>query len=256
MGRPLQRNLQIASLLAVFLLISGCAALPKIWGTIFGSSPETTDRTPIYVYRADLRVNVDDTWFTGVGVTVSNSDKGYKDIYVESLINLDRVEIQTCAREDVCQVGKDCDLNLFTVDTGWFGQAGRRMTYRYWPGDVELGENCPLHIRVYDKRVLAAWFFLGFRNGYDLKAKFTCNGVTEPYAGLSVCQTKKGLIQRISFESPPQKFKADDACNMIQLEDKKTFEIRPSLGLCTGDFYLDGHWHGMDVIGYDEVLVR
>lgn len=239
-----------AILLSMFL--TGCAALPAIGNTIAGEAPSKYEDGPIYQYRADLTVGFDGQWFDGTGVTIS----AVKDIAVSSIINIDRVEIQSCARLDVCEFGKKCNDTTFKIDSGWFGKPGNTMTYHYIPGETELGESCPIHIKVFDKEVLAAWAFIAFRNGEELPATFTCNGVNWKFAGHSVCQTKKGLIQKITFAEPPEDFDADKECNMVQLADKRSFEIRPALGLCTGKFYYKGKWHGMDVIGYNGVVIR
>lgn len=237
--------------MAFAMALSGCSALPGFFSTIFGGSTELSTRTPIYVYRADLILTIDGAWFDGVGVTILD---GEKIITIDSQINLDRIEVETCARQEVCQNNKYCSSN-FSVQNDWWGNPGRHATYTFTPSDVEKTESCPLHIKVYDKKVLAAWGFIAFRNGESLPGHFTCNGEGVTYAGHSVCQTKAGLIQRLTFLSPIEDFDADKECNLKKL-DEKTFEIRPSLGLCTAKFYSEKKWHGLDIIGYDEVITR
>lgn len=254
---------QWLALVAAFLFLSGCSAIPGFFNTIFGSAVEKSTRSPIYVYRADLRFQVDGVVFDGVGATLV---EGPKDIEVWSEINLDRVEVETCSRQDVCQIkagalacdkrDSDNPQGKFEIDTGWFGDAGKHMIYHYVPSPKEVSESCPLHIKVYDKKVLASWAFLAFRNGEDLPATFSCNGVGWKFSGHSVCQTKQGLIEQIQFAMSPDDYDVDKECTMTKMPDGRTFEIRPALGLCTGKFYYQGHWHGMDVIGYDEVIVR
>jgi hypothetical protein len=238
----------ISAIIMAFLL-SGCASLEGI----LKPPLQKSTRTPIYVYKPELKVKVDGVFFEGIGVTIA--DQYEKQIEIWSDINIDRVDIETCGRIAVCQRNKPCDSN-FELEKGWFGSAGKHMVYSYKPGVTEMGESCPLHVKIFDKNVLSDWFFLAFRNGETLPAHFTCNGQGYKYAGHSVCDTKSGVIQNITFEAVPKKYSVDPQCHMTELDDKKSFEIRPELGLCTGKFYLDGRWHGLDVIGWDEVIIK
>lgn len=233
--------------LILSLGLAGCAALPGLFDTIFGQSREKAVRTPLWVYRADLRL-----WsYDGVGV-VAAADK--YDIHVESQIRLDRIEVETCARQDVCQNDKHCPPS-FEVESGWWGNPGKRMVYHFIPSAIEAEGSCPIFIKVFDKAALAAWGFLAVRKDETLSGLFVCNGQSVLYPGHSVCQTKAGLIQRLSFEIPIEDFEVDRQCGLKKI-DEKNFELRPELGLCTGKFYADKRWHGIDIIAYDEVLIR
>ncbi len=241
-------------LVAVFVaasILTGCASVGGIFDVLFGSSRQRATREPIYVYKADLWLNVDDVWFEGVGVTLLRDPVVIK---VRSQININRVEVETCARLKVCEFGKPCDAD-FKIDSGWWGNAGRDMSYTYTPSSAELAESCPVFIRVYDKKVLAAWGYLAGRNGEDLPAKMACNGEEVKFSAHSVCNPKSGLINELKFHEPIEEFSADPQCHMKQMSDTK-FEIRSEMGLCTGKFYANKKWHGMDVIGFEEVLVR
>jgi len=231
--------------------LSGCAALPGIIDTLFGQARGQATRTPLYVYRADLFLKVNNQAFDGVGVT-ELSDR--VNIEVTSQINLDRVEIETCSRQDVCQNGKPCPAT-FKIDTDWFGKPGKKLYYAYLPTELEKGPSCPIYIRVFDKRALAAWGFLAFRNNEDLVGHMLCNGEKKDSVGHSVCQVKAGLIQTFKTDVPVEEFSADIECGLKKIDDK-TFEIRPILGKCVAKFYSQTHWHELNLIAYDEVLIR
>lgn len=257
-GSVVMRNLNYAKVsifvligIAIIFYLTGCAALPGFFDNLFGDKRSKATRVPLTVYRADLQIAVDGGLFDGIGVTLS---KGSTTIDITSQIHIDRVEVETCSRQDVCQNGKPCSA-VFNVDSGWWGSSGKHMTYEYTPSAVERTESCPIYFRVYDKAALAAWGYLAFRNGEELPATFTCNGIDWRFSGHSVCQTKSGLIQRISFAQDVEDYDADQGCNMKKI-DKRTFELRPALGLCTGKFLANDKWHGMDVIAYDETLIR
>ncbi len=238
----------------ILLTLCGCAAMPNILDTLFGNTRQRATREPLYVYKADLYITVDGTSFDGLGVTVSKSKT---DIDIQSVIHLDRVEVETCSRQEVCENEKQCSSNFQAIDDGWFGATGKHMVYHYTPTAFEAMGNCPIYFRVYDKSALAAWGFLAFRSlDENVPAKFVCNGTNWKFAGHSVCQIKAGLPQQLSFDSPIDDFDADSNCGLTKI-DSKHFEFRPVLGLCTAKFLSGpGHWHGLDLIAYDEVLVR
>ena len=242
-------------LLVCFLFLAGCAGLTTVGNdvqTILQDTRQPATRVPLYVYRADLQVTTDSVTFDGVGVTSARSAE--MDIDVVSQINLDRVEVETCARQDVCENGKPCNGN-FAIDDGWFGTSGKHLVYHYTPSTDEAAGSCPIYFRVYAKTDLASWGFLAFRSADEnLPAHMVCNGVVWQFSGHSMCQTKAGLIQRITFDQPIDDFDVDKGCGITQI-DPKTFQLRPALGLCTGKFLSQGKWHGLDLIAYDQVLV-
>ncbi len=233
------------------LLFCSCSMLK----VLEGEARQPATRVPLYVYRADLLITVDGVLFDGVGVT-SLGDRSTIDIDVSSQVQLDRVEVETDGRQDVCQVGKVCDENKFNIDKSWWGNPGNHMVYHYTPSVVESDKKAPssIYFRVYSKHDLAAWGFLAIRRGEDLPARFICNGDGINFKGHSVCQTKSGKIQRITFSTPVEEHEADPSCHMVVV-DSQTFEMRPDVDLCAADFFANGHWHKMDLIGYAEVLV-
>lgn len=238
----------MGALLPLFL---GCSTLTTEVETVMQDARQPATETPLYVYRADLQITTDTVTFDGVGVTTARSTS--MDIDIVSQINLDRVEVETCAREDVCENGKPCNGN-FSIDQGWFGTSGKHMVYHYLPSTLESKGTCPIYFRVYAKTDLAAWGFLAFRSAQEnLAGKMVCNGVSWSFAGHSMCQTKAGLIQTLSFDQPIDDYDVDKNCGLTKV-DAKTFQLRPLLGLCTGEFYSQGKWHGLDLIAYKMVL--
>lgn len=241
--------------LLIFLLLPACQSLEPVATSVVSAlqdSRQPATRVPLYVYRADLQITVDKVTFDGVGVTGARSTA--MDIDIVSQINLDRVEVETCARQDVCESGKPCNGN-FAIDADWFGAVGKHMVYHYTPSVDESVGSCPIYFRVYSKKDLAAWGFIAFRSKTEtLPSHTVCNGVTWQFAGHSMCQTKAGLIQRITFDQPIDDYDVDKTCGLTKI-DPKTFQLRPTLGICTGSFLSKGLWHGLDLIAYDSVLV-
>jgi hypothetical protein len=241
-----------------FVMLAGCASLPGIANILFGKSEQKITRDPIWVYKPDLRIIVDGATFEGMGVTKLSEQTP---IYIESLVNIDRVEISSCARHDVCQVKAGslaCDLSRFHVEKSWFGNPGKKMLYVFRPSSREKQGNCAnLTIAIYDKQALAAWGHLTFRATPELNfpAKFSCNATDWTFAGVSVCSAKAGYVQKIYFDRPVDGHKADPECNVTKISDAE-FEFQPAIGWCRAGFLRDGKYHGVTINGYDEVLIR
>ncbi len=224
---------------------------------ITGKSSQKITRTPIWVYKPDLLLSVDGTNFYGVGVTAL---KGSSDFQVWSQVDIDRVEISTCSRHDVCQFkggALACDQTRFTIAADWFRNPGKYMSYHFVPDRKEKDDSCAnVMIAVYDKNALAAWGFLDFRNpDVGFPAEFTCNATDWKFSGVSVCTAKAGTIQEINFSSPVDNFRAEPSCGIKKISETE-FEFQPQVGWCRASFSQGHKFHDVILNGYDEVLVR
>lgn len=241
----------------LFPFLVGCAALPDINNTITGTSAQKATR-PIFVYKPDLLIQVDGASFMGMGVTTI---KNSTEIQIQSQVNIDRVEISSCSRHDVCQIkggSLACDSSRFNIDTGWFGNAGKSMTYIFVPDRKERDDSCAnLMIAIYDKNSLASWGYLVLRSNPadNFPALMTCNATDWKFAGVSVCSAKAGTIQEINFASEVDNFRAEDSCNIKRIS-KTEFEFQPAIGWCRASFGLGPKFHDVIMNGYDEVLIR
>jgi hypothetical protein len=245
--------------LAFAIGLSGCAALQDFANTINGNSSQKITRTPIWVYKPDLTIIVDAATFYGVGVTTLADET---DIQIQSQVDIDRVEISTCSRHDVCQAkGGDsaCDPSRFLVERSiFFGNPGKFMTYHFTPDRKERDDSCAnMMIAIYDKNALAAWGYLDFRTNplSNFPAKFTCNATDWSFQGVSVCSAKAGTIQEINFDGPVDNFRADDSCVIKKISDRE-FEFQPQVGWCRASFGRGEKYHDVILNGYDEVLIR
>lgn len=259
------KNLIWLGLVLSSLSLSSCASLQDFFNVLSGNSSQKITRTPIWVYKPDLRIQVDGSVFTGMGVTAL-SDSSV--VTVWSAVDIDRVEISTCSRHDVCQVkGGElaCDQRTssnpngrFLVDTGWFGNAGKTMQYYFSPDRKERDDSCAnLMIAIYDKNTLASWGYLDFRTSPDLNfpAQFTCNATDWHFAGVSVCSAKAGTIQEINFTAPVDNYRTEASCNMKKISPTE-FEFQPAVGWCRASFMQNKKFHDVIMNGYDEVLLR
>jgi hypothetical protein len=251
----------IAILITILLMsLTGCASFPDIANVVFGKSSQKITRDPIYVYRPDIRIGLDGEMFEGMAVTELKDENS---IYIESLVDIDRVEVSSCSRHDVCQVKAGtmaCDPTRFRVETDWFRNAGKKMLYVYRPSEREREGNCSnLTIAIYDKKVLAAWGYVAYRANPErnFPARMSCNAVDWRFKGLSLCSAKAGHVQRIYFDPPVEDFEQEPgtACNLKKISMSE-FEFQPEIGWCRAGFFRDGKYHGVTINGYDEVLVR
>lgn len=246
------------------LTLSSCASMQDFFNVLSGTSAQKITRTPIWVYKPDLRIAVDGKVFDGIGVTAI-ADQTVVSIW--SAVNIDRVEVSSCARHDVCQIKGGvlaCDQRTsdnpngrFDVDTGWFGKAGKSMQYYFRPDRKERDDSCAnLMIAIYDKNSLAAWGFLDFRNpAANFPAKFTCNATDWNFAGVSVCSAKAGTIQQINFGDPVDDYRTEDSCHLKKVSNTE-FEFQPAIGWCRTSFMRNKLFHDVIINGYDEVLIR
>lgn len=241
-------------LLALFLLWICVAAIFMTF--IMGCAStrgQLATKLPLYTYKADIAVTVDGKSFDGMGVT---SVEGPKTISLQSKARFDLLRITSCHRS---KVEEKVDWQ-----SGWFGlggKAAKAYTYTYVPLPIEQEAYCPLYIEAYEKRegaldgVIAAWGYVAFRTGESLPAITECNGTRWKFAGISVCQTKAGLEQAISFDRPITRLVANDLCKITQKDDR-TFRVRSGNGFCYATFTDGKEKHSLVLLGYEEVLVR
>jgi hypothetical protein len=221
--------------------LTACAAVPQIANVLFGT--DAVEKYPpgeLYKYRGELTITVDGKAFEGVAVT----KQGPVNIRIDSKFGLDRIQFTSCGRHDVKR----------DLESSWFSKT-KNFTYAYTPNEMESQGLCPLYIEAFNKQALAAWGFVAFRKDETLTARVGCNGVEWKFAGYSVCQTKAGLDQSVSFEQDIEDYEADPLCNMKKTS-ARTFTVRPGLGMCAATFYSKGLWHTMNLLGYERVLVQ
>lgn len=258
------RKIAIVGAVLAALTLSACASLQDFVNVLSGTSAQKITRTPIWVYKPDLRIAIDGAVFDGIGVT-KIADQSVMTIW--SAVKIDRVEVSTCTRHDVCQIKGGvlaCDQRTsgnpngrFQVDTDWFGKAGKEMYYFFRPSHKERDDSCAnLMIAIYDKNTLAAWGYLDFRNAAaNFPAKFTCNATDWSFAGVSVCSAKAGTIQQITLTDPVDDYRTEPSCNIKKVSET-VFEFQPAIGWCRASFMRNKLFHDVIINGYDEVLIR
>lgn len=211
------------------LVVASCGSLP------------TQELKPDIFYRRDMRLEINGKPYEGVAVV---DHEPVYEINFHPRGHLDLLLITTCHRED-----------SFRTDQS----KAKAFQYIYQPTpNVEDQGSCELRVNAYDKeKGEHSWGFVAFRTRETtLKAAATCNGEVRHMVGTSVCQSKKGLIQRIEFDEQVM-VAPDERCPLKRLSDRE-FEYAIEKGECV---YLFSdpkveRLHKHITIGYEQVLVR
>lgn len=176
------------------------------------------------------------------GVTVLPR-RGVYELVIKPVGKMDLLLVTTCHREE-----------SFNPKSKGFFKQDNSFKYRYTPqkGIEDIG-SCTLRMDAFDKeRGQHSWFMADFEGPKEqLKAQVTCNGEKKLYTGVSVCQSKAGLIQRIEFDEEV-KYPPDPKCPI----DGSFYKI--PLGECVYVFrgMKSGKIHRHTTIGYQGILVR
>lgn len=161
----------------------------------------------------------------------------------------DMLTITSCHREEkTANPDKD----------GWF-KKGYTFTIGLVRG-VETGRACPIDIGVYEKKAgRHAWGTMAILTEREkLPALTKCNGRVKQYGGVSVCQAKKGLIQKYEFKTPVA-IATIAGCEIKEPADKMNWEFLIPEGPCTV-YFIDKKnpdvFHQANWFGYDTIPIR
>lgn len=228
-------------LLFIFLICTGCDLITS--GADYFSNAETLNtEPPLHQYKADLEITVGGLRFTGVAVA-NMADS--IEVKIKSKVRLYLLSITTCSREFTTE----------RADKNWFGGVGKDFVYIFKPNEVEKSGNCPMHVVAYDLKGIASWGIVHFKTNESLKAQVSCNGDLLTYNGLTGCQTRDTLIQRISFFKPIDNYAVNEYCGVERLSPL-TFELRPKSGLCLATFEAGGEIHRAALHAYTKLFIR
>jgi hypothetical protein len=201
------------------------------------------NRTIAAKYRYDMDIDVKGTKKNGV--TVLDMDKGF-DLSLSWKYSAELIKIMSCHREIVVESNK-----IFK------GKKGYRWVY--YPNAVESSGYCPLHIGAYDLHGQHSWGYISFRADPVLErllAKVVCSGETEEIRGVSVCQSRAGLIQKIEFKERVVYDTPKGCLPPIEVAPN-AYEVQASPGICIYTFTgVSKGVHRFELLGYSQVLYR
>lgn len=155
----------------------------------FSSSSSSSSQD---VYQLDLHGYIDGTQWSGIAV---GSDASKHTIQIISDTDVNYMTIQSCHRFDKFE-----DV----ISNGWFHHdRGFQYEYDEAPGIEDTGE-CILRLSAFSKQVGAGQAFglLIFKNKkFNAPARDICNGSNDAVNGTAVCQSEKGLMERLQFNT-------------------------------------------------------
>lgn len=206
--------------LALLLLLTGCSTVTQI--------PDSS-----HVYRRELSVTVNGV--TCIGACVAKQSQSYK-LHVEA-DRIDYLSFESCHRK----------LSLEDLGDKW--------DYTYVPQALE--KECPIEIVVLDKKNAKNGFALIVFESptYVKQAQLMCNGVVYTAHGVSICQSKVGLLQTISFDEDMIAH-PDDGCPLSETKDKKSYTFKLVHGFCGYVFGSKNGFHQMVTIGTEDKVLQ
>ncbi len=190
---------------------------------------------PAKLYKKEVEMSINE--HKAKGVQVELKKPSYKFIF-ELPEKPSVVKITTCHREDT------------------FRDVGKRLEYVYQPvhGLEDVGY-CPLEIGAFDVEGAHTWGMVDFQDDETLLATIGCNGQTFRYLGVSICQSRYGLIQTIKFEDPVKVF-FNEPCDKPETKDQRVFMIEAVRDKCVYLFASAEKNHRLTMFGYDEVYIK
>lgn len=203
---------------------------------------KTESTGPLYKNKADISIEINGV--KSDGMTVANLS-GNQVIEIVSKAKLDVLIVSSCQRFETYE----------KLDSNWFGGAGKKFKYNYIPTKTELNDKCPLYFQAFDKSGLTAWAYVAFKTDEKLQAEVECNGKTYLSTGFTICQTKAGFEQALTFLKPVTKFSSSASCGLKQI-DARSFKIVPLSGFCNATFTDGTDWHQITLLGYEQAFIR
>lgn len=226
--------------LLISLFLSSCASF---------SIPTSSNSNPNAVYKYDLSLTVNGVAYNGVAV-IPKAPK--YTINIESRTDVDLFTITSCHRDDSA---------LSVINVNWF-HPKRGYTYTYNPvAGLEDQGSCLLRVGAYNKANGASGFgVLDFQTDMEtMPAIVHCNGDMEPNEGVSVCQSRQGLIEMIEFPVQVQidASHLDPKCQFSSADGKKWQFVMP-LGECVIAFKEVGgkRFHRLTTLGFSDIMMK
>lgn len=161
--------------------------------------------------------------------------------------NLDLFAFTTCHRERIIENAGQ---------KGLFGNK-RYVEQTFAPNkNMELQNYCPIALAGYEKgQGRHSWAFFDIETpDAKLPANVECNGWMIRTNGVSVCQARSGLLQKIVF---PEEVLASSKCALPKKQGKE-FVFPLSVGECVYAFKEKNgtRLHRLTTLGYEEILIR
>lgn len=219
---------------------------PVLFLCLFSCQSIQPNVDPDKVYRRDMALKVNGRSAEGVVVIPRAPSYSFE---IEARGKLDLFTLQSCSRELIIDAPKS---------DGIFGKK-TKIAFTIQPDDMENGPACPFELAGYSKETgKHSWALVDFETPTEkLPAKLNCNGAKYASGGVSACQSRAGLIQRIEFAEDVLA-SPDKDCE-IPLTNKRVFEFPLRAGYCVYAFVAAKDMskvHRLTTIGYEDIILR
>ena len=196
-------------------------------------------------YKRDIKIIVNGETFIGYGVPKKASS--YK-IKLIAKGKIDEVVFTTCHRNP----------SFLNKKRGCFRKKNT-FEYIYIPDPgIEDKPGCYLEIGTRDILIGKHGFgTLDFHTGETLDAEIKCDGTTRHRKGVSICESRSGLMQQISFKQRVKYSVDQKSCGYFMTDDDKTFQYILNEGECIVNFMSkDRQVHRHSMFGTNDTLLR
>lgn len=187
------------------------------------------------IYRKEVNMQVDG--LKTQGIYVAGKKPSYK-LRFELPDKPNVVKITTCHREET------------------FRDVGKSLEYEYKPvlGLEDTG-SCMLEMGAFDETGANLWGLIDFEDTEKMPAWVGCNGLAYTSRGASICQSKSGLIQSMTFARAVTAY-SKESCPKMESKDNLVFTYVMAADKCIYLFSDGIEEHRHTTFGYDEVLIK
>lgn len=233
----------VAAIVLAFIFLSSCATTPAhVAGKIY---PRTLPMT----------VNGKEA----IGTHVVDRASSYK-IKVPVPENADVVRLYTCHRESILYERERRGGIFGTgVEIKLPGSKPKGPTEHEFtiapPLDMENDGYCPINVEILNVDGMNYYGLIDVRNE-TLPAFLACNGSLYPAVGVSLCQARVGLVQRIRFDVPVAAKVISDNCELPVAQDDRNFDIPVNVETCVYLFSSGSKHHRLTTFGYTDLRLK
>lgn len=202
-------------------------------------TPESVKKPdPAIYWKRDLEITIGD--FKATGTLVVPKKESYR-VKVNPPGDKDLVVMKTCHREVEAESVGYWDKLYFNPVQG-----------------LEDTGMCYLELAVFDQKGKHAWAMVDIEsNTFTLPHRVKCNGQDYNSNGTTICQSKEGLIQEITFPEPVS-FSDKAKCERLAQDGQEVIRFEMPNRECT--YVVKGMRSGrlakVSLIGYERLLLR
>lgn len=234
--------LKLGFLMVILWLFSGCSTVGEI------------AKKGVF-YKRDIKIKANG--YQGVGVLVIPKATHIK-AKLTTVGKADMFTMTSCHQEQAAEESGKRKGKLFGV----FGRGRTEVEVEWSPDpDLETNQACPMNFGQFDLKGRHGWGLMEMEDDvHQLPALLSCNGSKYNTKGVSMCQSRMDLIQKIEFpEVVNYSPEPDCPLKLNRPTDGKKFVFVINKGTCVYLFQEKGpkaRFHRLTTLGYEKILVR